>query len=96
MMISASEKAPRPTPAYDGGLGLLYALGRFGQSLVLLLLSLNFVLNGVSLLGLAGPTAHLANAHLSHWRAAVFLVLGGGLFATAVFTFLSKLKEKAA
>ncbi len=96
MITSASEKAPRPAPSYDGGLGVLYALGRFSQSLVFLLLSINFILNGVSLLGLVGPMAHLAHPQLSNLRAAVFLVLGGGLLAAALFIFLNKLKEKAA
>ncbi len=74
----------------------MHALGRFSQTLVLLMVGLSFVLHGVSLLGLAGPTAHIDNAQLAHWRAAVFLVLGGGLLATALFALLNKLKEKAA
>ncbi len=95
MMMAASKDASQPTPRYDGGLAVLYALGRYGQSLLFMLLSVFIILNGLTLLGLLGPTTHGASA-LSHWRAAVDLVFGGGMFATGVFMLLNKLNQKAA
>jgi len=95
MMMSASKNASQPSPQYDGGLAVLYALGQYGQSLIFILLSVFIILNGLTLLGLLGQTTHGASK-LSHWRAAVDLVLGGGMFATGVFTLLSKINQKAA
>jgi hypothetical protein len=94
MMMSASKDASQPPSQYDG-LAVLHALGRYGQSLIFMLLGVLMILNGVTLLGLLGPPAHAAS-QLSHGRAAVDLVLGGGLFATGVLTLLSKLNHKAA
>jgi hypothetical protein len=95
MMTAASKDASQPPHQYDGGLALLYVLGRYGQSLLFMLLSVFIILNGLTLLGLLGPTTHVAS-QLSHWRAAVDLALGGGMFATGVFTLLNKLNQKAA
>jgi hypothetical protein len=96
MITSASEDASQPTASYDGGLAVLYALGRFGRSLIFLMLGISFVLNGASLLGLMGQTAHLDISQHARWRAAVFLVLGGVQLTVGLFTFVDRLKEKAA
>jgi hypothetical protein len=95
MSMAASKNASQLHPHYDAGLAVLHALGRYGQSLLFMFLSIFIVLNGLTLLGLLGPTTH-GVSQLSHWRAAVDLVVGGGMFATGLFTFLNKLNQKAA
>ena len=95
MINSEYQKMSRRDSPYLGPQPVTFTVGRFGTSLMWLVISFLCLLSGATRLGLVGPVAHIDNSMFSHGLAAMFLVLGGCQFTIGLVILLGKFNQKA-